>query len=371
MDLKLNELAKIKAELLCFGVRLDESAEENGTIKNSYLLDGGFVHAAHFLIGDIVVNTCVSEEFCKTSPYTISWNNDRYVLTKNDSFICNIDILELPDWCRKTVNGRVIGDYLRPHSPGCISCCPKLRCTYYKDGQQCKFCSLGDRADSNEFDCVLPAADVAEMVKIALQYNPDYEIALSGGTCSSDDKSAVYFSEICRQIINNRKNKYDISVELAPPDDDKYIEQLYESGATSIIMNIEIADEEKRHEICPGKSNIPLSRYFSAMEKAVKIFGKGKVSSVLIAGIEEVDKNDIINVCKKIIPMGVIPTIIPFKPLDGSLMSNHAIADPEEVLNIAYDVNQMLYNEKLIADKQGACTKCGGCSLESVFQLAY
>lgn len=369
--MNLKEIAKIKAELLCYGVQLDDSAKENGIIKNSYLLDGGFVHAAHFLIGDIVVNTCVSEEFCKSSPYVIYWENGYYYLKKDNIFTCNIEILESPDWCQKTINDRIIGDYLRPHSPNCVSCCPKLKCTYYADGRECKFCSLGSRSDSNEVDSVLPEADVAEMVKIALQHNPNYEVALSGGTCSSDDKSAVYFSEICRQITNNGANKLDISVELAPPDDDIYIEQLHASGATAVIMNIEIADGKRRQEICPGKSNIPLSRYFSAMKKAVEVFGRGKVSSVLIAGIQADDEKDIINICKKLIPMGVVPTIIPFKPLDSSRMSNHPIADPEIVLKIAYSVNQMLCDEGLLACDQGGCTKCGGCSLESVFQLAY
>ena len=107
------------------------------------------------------------------------------------------------------------------------------------------------------------------------------------------------------------------------------------------------------------------------MKKAVEVFGRGKVSSVLIAGIQADNENDIIDMCKKSIPMGVVPTIIPIKPLSSSRMSKHPIANPEIVLRIAYSVNQMLYDEGLIACDQGGCTKCGGCSLESVFQLAY
>ncbi len=367
--MRLTEIAKIKADLLCYGVRLETRAKEISTIKNSYLLDGGFVHAAHFLIDGIVINTCISEDFCKRSPYEISIENDESVLRRDGEFISRIEVLPLPDWCLEKVDGYMIGDYLRPHSPNCISCCPVLKCTYYANGTQCKFCSLGARADSNEFTAVLPVTTVVKMIEEALQYNSEYEIALSGGTCSSDDKSALYFSEICEMLKDHHDIQYEISVEMAPPDRDEYIEKLFDAGATALIMNIEIANEMLRKTICPGKSNILLSRYFSAMKKAVSIFGRGKVSSVLIAGIQP--SEDILTLCKKLIPMGVVPTIIPFKPLDGCQMSEHPIASADEVLRIAEEVNELLRAEKLVAGNQGGCTKCGGCSLESVFQLTY
>jgi hypothetical protein len=367
--MKLFEIAKIKAELLCYGIRLDATAEKNGKIENSYLLDGGFVHAAHFLIDDIVINTCVSEEFCKTSPYEITLDNDRTILKKEGAFVCDIKILPLPSWCSNPIDKYFIGDYLRPHSPNCISCCPKLKCTYYTDNQQCKFCSLTFCAKNNNLNTMLPVSTVAEMVKTALKHNPNYEIALSGGTCGSDDKSAIYFSDICKLITDNGKEKYNISIELAPPDKDSYIELLFEAGVSAVIMNIEVADESLRREICPGKSNIPLSRYFEAFKKAVSVFGRGKVSSVLIAGVQPAD--DIINICKKLIPMGVIPTIIPFKPLDSSLMNKYPLTNPIEVLSIAENVNNILFTEGLSACEQGGCTKCGGCSLESIFQLSH
>jgi hypothetical protein len=365
--MKPPEIAKIKAELLCYGVRLDATAKEIVRIKNSYLFDGGFVHAAHFLINDIVINTCVNEEFCKTSPYEIALDNDRTILKKEGSVMCDIEILPLPGWCLNEVDQHVIGDYLRPHSHNCISCCPKLKCTYYTGNQQCKFCSLAFCANNN-LETMLPVSTVAKMVKTALEHNPNYEIALSGGTCGSEDKSAVYFSDICKLITDNGKDRHNISIELAPPDKDSYIELLFETGVSAVIMNIEIADERLRKEICPGKSNIPLSRYFEAFEKAVSIFGRGNVSSVLIAGIQPA--NDIINICKKLIPMGVIPTIIPFKPFDSSQMNKYPLTNPAEVLNIAKNVNDILIAEELYARKKSGCTACGGCSLESIFQLA-
>ena len=95
-------------------------------------------------------------------------------------------------------------------------------------------------------------------------------------------------------------------------------------------MNIEIADENLRKFICPGKSEISLDRYFSAMEKAVSLLGIGNVSSVLLAGIQPVE--DIIRLGKELIEIGVIPTIMPFKPLDDCLMKNYGLTNPVELM---------------------------------------
>ncbi|MCL2820404.1 MAG: hypothetical protein FWD38_06185 [Oscillospiraceae bacterium] len=368
--MNLQDLAQIKAELLCYGVRLDSNAREKGIIKNSYLFDGGFVHAAHFLVGEIVVNTCVSEKFCEDSPYEITWEDDRALLSKNGAYLCDIEILPLPKWCLEKIDGHEIGDYLRPHSLSCISCCPKLKCTYFKDGQQCKFCSLESCSlDGNDLDLVLSASTVAKMIEKALEQNPNYEIAFSGGTCSGEDRSAVYFSQICELVTKGRKDKNRISVEIAPPEKDIYIERLFNSGASALIMNIEIANEDERKRICPGKATIPLSRYIDAFKKAIDVFGKGNVSSVLIAGLQPAD--EVIDFCKTLISIGVVPTIIPFKPLNNSLMSEHEITDSNELLQIARKVGKLLISKGLFARKQSGCTKCGGCSLETVFQLAY
>lgn len=367
--MNLRDLAQTKAELLCYGVRLDDCAKDKCTYQNSYLLDGGFVHAAHFLFEGTVVNTCITETFCQDSPYVITCISDRFILEKDNKSLCDIQILQLPDWCTESVENYRIGDYFRPHSPDCISGCPILRCSYYDTSNQCRFCSLNAHATTNNLSIVLPINVVAEMINKALEYNPNYEVALSGGTFKTEDKSAKYFSDVCKILTNGRKEKLDISVELAPPDKDEYIDELYSSGVTALIMNIEIANDEIRRKICPGKSSIPLSRYYSALTKAVSVFGRGNVSSVLIAGIQPV--TDIIGMCEILIPMGIVPTIIPFKPLDSCLMRNMPKANPQEVLMIAEIVNSLMQKEKLLACNQGGCTKCGGCSLESVFQLAY
>lgn len=352
------ELMQLKAKLLCYGVRADKSTQTYMKEINTYVLDKGFMHAAHFIINDTIINTCISEEFCEKSPFIIKINHEGLELYENDKFVTEIEVLSLPEWCNEYVDGYCIGDYIRPHSPNCVACWPYLVCNYYAQDKQCQFCSMG----SYHIQTILSENIVSSMIEKSLQYNPHYEIALSGGTCHEPDHSINYFARICEDI--REKGAEYISVEIAPPNDLTYINKLKKSGATAIIMNLEIADDNLRKKLCPGKSSITQEHYMHAYEEAVKAFGVGNVSCVLIAGLQ--DSKDIIRKSSELIGIGVIPTIIPFKPLDGCILKNHSTENPAELIKISMEVEKILNKYKLMAANQKGCTGCNGCSLETV-----
>ena len=352
------DLMLLKAKLLCYGIRANTNTKMYMKEVNHYVLDKGFMHAAHFMIDNLVINTCIMEKFCQNSPFEIRPNGERLELYENDAYIAPIKVLQLPEWCDEYIEGYRIGDFLRPHSPNCVACWPYLKCNYYAQGQQCKFCSMGNY----HIKTILPERIVVQMIRKALEYNPEYEIALSGGTCDAPDRSISYFANICSGV--QKDNSAYISVETAPPSDLRYIDELKESGATAIIMNLEIADDELRKQLCPGKATISQSHYMQAYKKAVKTFGVGNVSCVLIAGIQ--NGEDLVNKAQELIELGVIPTIIPFKPLDGCILRNYPTTNPDELIQVARKVDMLLSKQGLDADEQKGCTKCNGCSLETI-----
>lgn len=352
------DLMLLKAKLLCYGIRANTNTKMYMKEANHYVLDKGFMHAAHFLIEDLVINTCITENFCQNSPFEIKPNGAHLELYENDVLVAPIEVLHLPDWCDEYVEGYRIGDYIRPHSPNCVACWPYLKCNYYAQGQQCKFCSMGNY----HIKTILPEHVVVQMIRKALEYNPEYEIALSGGTCDAPDHSISYFSSICKEA--KKYNAEYISVETAPPSDLRYIDELKESGATAIIMNLEVADDTLRKQLCPGKATISQDHYFQAYARAVKAFGAGNVSCVLIAGIQK--NEDIVRKAQELIEIGVIPTIIPFKPLDGCILRGYPTTNPDELIEVARKVDKLLNQQGLVADEQKGCTKCNGCSLETI-----
>ncbi|MFX0201831.1 MAG: hypothetical protein ACFFCW_37450 [Candidatus Hodarchaeota archaeon] len=164
---------ELKAELLCHGLRIDKETESDVIAYNSYVKEAGFVHAAHFLVNGKIINACVSERFCRESPFILSKQNDQYQLFREKLAVAQCDVMRLPAWCNKTINGYKMGDILRPHSPNVISGMPDPKCHYYMKQKQCKFCSLEPLQNVEPIDKQI----VAEVAFFALQNNPSYELS--------------------------------------------------------------------------------------------------------------------------------------------------------------------------------------------------
>ncbi|MCL0058671.1 hypothetical protein M1O47_03220 [Dehalococcoidia bacterium] len=349
---------ELKAELLCYGLRVAPNIKEELLEFNSYVHEAGFVHAAHFLVGDHLVNTCIAEDFCATSPYLLRKRNDHFEIVRDDVIIAPCEVLAAPPWCAEMIDGYKLGDVLRPHSENALSGMPKFKCCYFEANEECAFCSLAPLQNLPE----IPAEVVAATALKAYDYNRHYELTLSGGTSGTPDRSASYFCEITSAICMEKNMP--ISVELVPPDDNSYFDELKRVGVRAVIMNIEIWNPNLRTIFCPGKSRISRERYLDAIGYAVDLFGKGQVASVLISGIQS--NADVIEGARTLIGMNVIPTIIPFKPFNDCKMSRFPCTKPADLLEIYNVVADMLKKTGLDPSMQKGCTKCGGCSLENL-----
>ena len=117
-----------------------------------------------------------------------------------------------------------------------------------------------------------------------------------------------------------------------------------------------------RKEVCPGKSTISRDFYYDSLRFAVSVFGRGNVSSVLIMGIQPDD--DVLAAAKELISIGVIPTIMPFKPLDETEMEKYPLPNPTNYVRISQRVAQMMKDNGLTINPCSGCASCGACSLE-------
>jgi uncharacterized Fe-S cluster-containing MiaB family protein/biotin synthase-related radical SAM superfamily protein len=350
---------QLKAELLCYGLRVAPDIANEMSKFNSYIHEGGFVHAAHFLIGDHLVNTCIAENFTLNSPYILRRRDGHFEVLRDSEIVAPCELLPTPPWCDENIDGYKLGHILRPHGKNVIAGMPETRCHFFATGQECAFCSLGPLQGQPR----VPAELVAHAALRAREFNPSYELSLSGGTPCTPDHGASYFASICALIT--QQAQVPISVELIPPEDNADIERLRESGATAIIMNLEVWDETLRSVFCPGKARVPVDRYMNAITHAITVFGRGRVASVLIAGIQS--RLDVVQAAKALIGIGAIPTVIPFKPFDACRMRRFPCAHPEDLIAIYEELSTALIEAKLSPDMQPGCTRCGGCSLENLF----
>lgn len=358
-NMRHEELIYTKATLLCQGVYADK---KTSAAMKSLGVSDGFIHSSNLLLDNVPINACMMEHFVTEPNCSITYSNEKFYLHRRNvdsvipDLVGNVDFIRIPGWCRKEVAGHVVGDYLRPHSFRCISVWPNQVCGLKED--KCKFCSLSGTV-------ILSPDIVFEMVDIALQSNPTYDIHLSGGVYKDIENNEDYYSEIA-YLIHSKYPTTKISLETTPPLSKKGMQKYKRSGISSLIMNLEIADETFRKKICVGKSHIPLTRYFEAFEEGVNFFGKWNVASVLLWGFDEVSKETFISCVKKICSIGVYPVIMPFQPLKGCALHKREPTDVESFIEISTEVGKIIAMElKNQSICKFGCINCGACSIEN------
>lgn len=346
------ELARLKAGLLCYGINVEEEVGQRLLKSRPYFYDKGFVHAINANILGSNVCFSVAEKFSHVSPYHLR-EEEGHFFTEDEKG--NRVPIALFDDLPRT--GTVIDELARPHSNHVISLWPSLVCCYDRPGMKCRFCSI----ETTPTQTIVPACEVVEGLKALFAITSRYSVNLGGGTYTNPDVMARYLIDVVSGVRTFSQTP--ISLELAPPADVTLIDQLKAAGASSLIMNLEVANPKLRREICPGKSSISYEHYYECYRRGVAAFGRGRVSCVLIAGIQP--KEEIVAECEKLSDIDVIPTIIPFKAMDNCDFRNRSNCNPEELLWISERVNAMLAAKGLSPEMQEGCTKCGGCSLET------
>ena len=345
------DIISLKAELLCLGARVETETAKQLEAEFPHFFDRGFIHAVNIHTSDANINISVAEEFSSESPYLIVKRDGEYRVTGNGwdepiSFYEN-----LPH------TGTELDDLARLHSATCINIWPSTICCYDTPELKCRFCSL--RADA---DKPMDTGILSEDLKLLLEkVTKRYDLNFSGGTYHDPDWMARYWIDLARKI--RAFSDVSITVELAPPSDLGLLREMKEAGINVAIMNLEIADPRRRREICPGKSHISYEHYHEAFREAVKVFGWGMVSSVLIGGIQP--KEDIMRECALMASEGVFPTIMPFRPMDDCVYYGLERCKPQELMEMSDYLGGLLHKYALDFRKQPGCTECGGCSLEN------
>ncbi len=345
------DIISLKADLLCLGARVERQTAGMLEAEYPHFFERGFVHAVNIRTGDTNINISVAEEFSSESPYLIVKRGEEYRIIGNgwDEPIRFYE--NLPH------TGTVLDDLARLHSPTCINIWPSTVCCFDTPELKCRFCSL--KADAER---PIDTGEMSDALKLLLAKIPDnYNLNFSGGTYRDPDWMVRYWIDLTRKI--RAFSQVSITIEFAPPADLSLLQKLKEAGATVAIMNLEVADPERRKVICPGKSRISYEHYHAAFREAVRVFGWGMVSSVLIGGIQP--KEEIIKECTAMASEGVFPTVMPFRPMDDCEYNGLERCRPEELLEIGDCLGGLLHKYCLDFRKQPGCTECGGCSLEN------
>ena len=123
-----------------------------------------------------------------------------------------------------------------------------------------------------------------------------------------------------------RLQEVDSYLNLLPPPDPVWLERAHALGLDKLIFNLEAYGEAAFSEICPGKQKlIPYQRYLRRMDQAVELFGKGKVYSGFVLGVQPVE--DLRRGVAALASRGIVPEYSSFTPKPGTPLAQRARPD--------------------------------------------
>jgi radical SAM protein (TIGR04043 family) len=112
----------------------------------------------------------------------------------------------------------------------------------------------------------------------------------------------------------------------------------------------------------PGKATVSVARYFEAFEAAVKVFGRGQVSTYVLAGLGDT-REAILGACERLVDLGVYPFVVPFVPVSGTPLAGHPAPTPDFMRSLLPEIGRMVSRANIRGtDIKAGCGKCGACS---------
>lgn len=359
-----NDLITLKAELICNGIKINETSEKIYDMEHKTKIKRTSNMGLQLLLTDSMIVSVPYNEH-SNSKYHLYEEDSKIYLTDNH---LTVEVKPFPftspEWYdEKLKNGEYISNYLQKEGKDVLICSITESCCYFSKSEQCAFCALNGKMESNKHDRM---ESIIEAVDIILRKDKSIKsINLTGGNLYTPDKGALQYINILKAI--RKVSTIPVVVEISPPDDLEVLHDLKNAGASAIELNLEIWDEKIRNMMMPGKAKITRNRYIEAWKKSVELFGKGNVGSAIIIGLESPSSS--LEGIQKMIEVGCLPSIIPFKPTEKSVLENFRKCSSEEVLYVTKEAANMLKKHQLSPIGGPGCIGCSACTLESDMYL--
>jgi radical SAM protein (TIGR04043 family) len=354
------------SELQSQGLRLDTYDLE------SFSRRGGAGPSDHkaVTIGNSTFMIPIHTNNAVKSPFSarLSDKGSNAILSRNGKRIAIISFPTKPNFYElETSEGIPYWKIAQLHARDVLATTVLQSCIRYPNKKtRCQFCAIGQSLQEDRTIAIKTPAQIAEVTEAAYRLDSIKQLVMTTGTPNTPDRGAAVLAD-CAKAVTKRVF-LPIQAQIEPPDDFNWFRILQESGVTGLGMHLEAWDEEVRARIMPGKAKIPVKFYIEAYVAAVKVFGRGQVSTYLLAGLGDT-RESLLEAARKLIDIGVYPFIAPFVPISGTQLENHPPPSSEFMVSVLQPVGKMLKDASMTSDKiNSGCSKCGACSSLSKFE---
>ena len=268
----------------------------------------------------------------------------------------------------QTLDGIPYSQIATLHSSDVLATTVLQNCIRYESRKKtCKFCAIGQSLAAGRTIAHKTPQQLAEVARAAVLLDGVKHMVMTTGTPNATDRGASVLCDSAYAI----KAAVDLPIQAQcePPDDDQWFVRMKASGVDTLGMHLEVVTPDIRARIMPGKASVPIERYMSAFAASVSVFGRGQVSTYILAGLGDTSEA-ILNISEKLIALGVYPFVVPFVPISGTPLEDHAAPSPEFMKSILAPLGAMLKTANLLSSEiKAGCGKCGACSSLSTFEV--
>lgn len=267
----------------------------------------------------------------------------------------------------QTLDGVPYSQIATLHSADVLATTVLQTCIRYESRRKaCKFCAIGQSLAAGRTIARKTPEQLAEVARAAVLLDGVKHMVLTTGTPPTPDRGAQILCESAFAI--RAAVDLPIQAQCEPPDDDRWFERMKASGIDTLGMHLEVVTPELRERIMPGKASVPSARYMAAFRAAVAVFGRGQVSTYILAGLGDT-ADAILAASRELIDIGVYPFVVPFVPISGTPLEDHPAPTPAFMQSVLAPLGAMLSAAGMrSADIKAGCGKCGACSSLSSYE---
>jgi len=280
----------------------------------------------------------VGQPYTQQSTFALQRKGEQTLLTCAGE-VAEVELIQAPSFYQKTTrSGARMGSFSALHDR-LLMLHPFMGCGFFSQkGHACQYCQYDSMMNQAEPPMRDPL-ELVEAVRAALAESEVDTVYLYNGYSPSDDvglRHLVAVIALLRKHLGHRQ----IALETVAPKDLQVIDELYEAGLDVFVCNLELHDSERFAEVCPGKQaiggQIAIHR---ALAHACTVFRPGAVVSHLIVGLEPLHHT--IEGMQQLIGQGIVPMLLPFRPLPGTALSEcelPSLDDVEQALLVQYEL---------------------------------
>lgn len=217
-------------------------------------------------------------------------------------------------------------------------------CQYFRENLDCRFCTLVPTQERFNDTLKYKTVDHVDqaMARILEQGDRIDFVQISGGSLLDHDKEVRnylrYISTIREHLKSKGLNgKIPIHLTTMPPRDLSILNELKDAGLNTISFDLECTTREYFEKYCPGKTKTySYEGMRRALRRAIGVFGKGNVFTIVIAGIEP--QKLFVDGIHNLIREGIAPTINVYHHDPLTTKMDIGEQDPEKIIDMTYEI---------------------------------